>query len=153
MTRKEKAIELFMNGANCAQAVLVAFADLCGLDEKTAYRLSAPFGGGFGRQREVCGAVSGMCMVLGFLYGYDDLTDLPAKAEHYRVVQALCGAFKERFGSIVCRELLAGVQTTKGGDPEQRTPEYYAKRPCPQLVALAADVLDEFLREKDAVHN
>ena len=101
--------------------MLVAFADLCGLDERTAYRLSAPFGGGLGRQREVCGAVSGMCMVLGFLYGYDDLSDAPAKAEHYRLVQELCGAFKQRFGSIVCRELLGTKTATTTPEPDPRT--------------------------------
>ena len=145
MTRKEKAIELFVNGANCAQAVLVAFADLCGLDERTAYRLSAPFGGGLGRQREVCGAVSGMCMVLGFLYGYDDLSDAPAKAEHYRLVQELCGAFKQRFGSIVCRELLGAKTATTTPEPDPRTAEYYRTRPCARQVGVAAGILEDYV--------
>ena len=145
MTRKEKAIELFVNGANCAQAVLVAFADLCGLDERTAYRLSAPFGGGLGRQREVCGAVSGMCMVLGFLYGYDDLSDAPAKAEHYRLVQELCGAFKQRFGSIVCRELLGAKTATTTPEPDPRTAEYYRTRPCARQVGVAAGMLEDYV--------
>ena len=145
MTRKEKAIELFMQGANCAQAVLVAFADLCGLDEKTAYRLSAPFGGGFGRQREVCGAVSGKCVVLGFLYGYDDLADAFAKTEHYRLVQELCGAFKERFGSIVCRELLGAKKATTNPEPDPRTAEYYRTRPCAYQVGVAAEILEDYV--------
>ena len=145
MTRKEKAVELFVNGANCAQAVLVAFADLCGLDEKTAYRLSAPFGGGLGRQREVCGAVSGLCMVLGFLYGYDDLTDAPAKAEHYRLVQELCGTFRERFGSIVCRELLGTKKATTHPEPDPRTAEYYRTRPCARQVGVAAEILEAYM--------
>lgn len=145
MTRKEKAIELFMGGANCAQAVLVAFADLCGIDEKTAYRLSAPFGGGLGRQREVCGAVSGMCMVLGFLYGYDDLTDTPAKAAHYRLVQELCAAFQKRFGSIVCRELLGAKTATTHPEPDARTAEYYRTRPCARQVGVAAEILEDYV--------
>lgn len=145
MTRKEKAIALFVNGANCAQAVLVAFADLCGMDEKTAYRLSAPFGGGLGRQREVCGAVSGMCMVLGLLYGYDDLTDGPAKAEHYRVVQSLCGEFKEAFGSIICRELLGTKRATTTPEPDPRTAEYYRTRPCARQVGVAAEILERYI--------
>ena len=147
MTRKEKAVELFVSGANCAQAVLVAFADLCGLDKRTAYRLSAPFGGGLGRQREVCGAVSGMCMVLGFLYGYDDLSDAPAKAEHYRLVQELCGAFKQRFGSIVCRELLGTKTATTTPEPDPRTAEYYRTRPCARQVGVAAEILEAFVNE------
>ena len=145
MTRKERAIELFVNGANCAQAVLVAFADLCDLDEKTAYRLSAPFGGGLGRQREVCGAVSGLCMVLGFLYGYDDLSDAPAKAEHYRLVQELCDAFKAEFGTIVCRELLGEKRATTHPEPDPRTAEYYRTRPCARQVGVAAGILESYI--------
>ena len=145
MTRKERAIELFVGGANCAQAVLVAFADLCGLEERAAYRLSAPFGGGLGRQREVCGAVSGMCMVLGILYGYDDLSDAPAKAEHYRLVQELCTAFKAQFGSIVCRELLGAKTATTHPEPDPRTAEYYRTRPCARQVGVAAEILEAYV--------
>ena len=76
MTRTERAVEYFMNGANCAQAVAAAFADLMGMDEKTVLRMTAPFGGGLARQREVCGAVSGMCMALGVLYGYGDREEM-----------------------------------------------------------------------------
>lgn len=148
MTRKEKAIEWFMKGANCAQAVFVAFADLCGMDEKTALKLSSSFGGGLGRQREVCGAVSGMCMVLGALYGYDDLSDDTAKAAHYRLIQRLCDMFRANFGSIVCRELLGAKRATTHPEPDARTAEYYRTRPCARQVGCAAEILEKYITEQ-----
>ena len=147
--RGEKAEALFLQGYTCAQAVLLAFEDITGLEHTTAAKLASGFGGGMGRLREVCGAVSGMFMVYDLVCGYADPGDMEAKKRTYADIRELAARFSAQSGgSIVCRELLAGVQTTAGGDPEQRTPEYYAKRPCPALVALAADVLDEFLREK-----
>lgn len=146
MTRKEKAIELFMEGANCAQAVLVAFADACELDEKTAWRIAAPFGGGLSRQREVCGAVSGMCMVAGLLYGYESDCSDQEKGEHYRLIQSLCGVFRERFGSIVCRELLGAKKATTHPEPDARTAEYYRTRPCARLVGVAAGILEDYIQ-------
>ncbi|MBQ3057224.1 MAG: C_GCAxxG_C_C family protein, partial [Clostridia bacterium] len=104
MTRKERAMAYFREGYNCAQSVFLAFCDLTGFDQKTALRLAAPFGGGIGRQREVCGAVSGMCLVAGALYGYEDTNDKAAKAAHYKMVQELCEHFRQRAGgSIICR--------------------------------------------------
>ena len=148
-TRGERAEALFLQGYTCAQAVLLAFEDITGLDTTTAAKLSCGFGGGMGRLREVCGAVSGMFMVYDLVCGYAEPGDMDAKKRTYADIRELAARFSAQSGgSIVCRELLAGVQTTAGGDPEQRTPEYYQKRPCPNLVALAADVLDEFLREK-----
>jgi len=94
MSKRELAMQHFKSGCNCAQAVFLAFTDYTGFDEKTALRLSAPFGGGLGRQREVCGAVSGMCLVAGALYGYDNTEDKNAKAAHYGAVQALCALFR-----------------------------------------------------------
>ena len=152
--RGDRARQLFIDGYTCAQAVVLAFEDITGLDRTLAARLSSGFGGGMGRMREVCGAVSGMFMVYDLVCGYSEPGDMESKKRVYADIRELAEHFKKQSGgSIICRELLAGIQTTQGGDPEQRTAEYYAKRPCPQLVALAADVLDEFLREKDAVHN
>ena len=152
--RGDKAKDLFLQGYTCAQAVVLAFEDVTGLERTVAARLASGFGGGMGRLREVCGAVSGMFMVYDLVCGYSEPGDMENKKRVYADIRELADRFKAQSGgSIVCRELLAGVETTKGGDPERRTPEYYAKRPCPNLVALAADVLDEFLREKDAVHN
>ena len=147
--RGERAEALFLQGYTCAQAVLLAFEDITGLEHTTAAKLASGFGGGMGRLREVCGAVSGMFMVYDLVCGYAEPGDMEAKKRTYADIRELAARFSAQSGgSIVCRELLAGVQTTAGGDPEQRTPEYYQKRPCPNLVALAADVLDEFLREK-----
>ena len=150
--RGERAKELFLQGYTCAQAVVLASEDMTGLDTTTAAKLSSGFGGGMGRMREVCGAVSGMFMVYDLVCGYSEPGDMESKKRVYADIRELAERFKAQSGgSVVCRELLVGVQTTTGGDPEQRTPEYYQKRPCPNLVALAADVLDEFLREKHII--
>ena len=144
MTRGEKAESLFREGCACAQAVLLAFEDLLSLDRETLMRLSSPFGGGMGRLRETCGAVSGMAFVLGALYGYDDPKVTGASATHYARVQEVAGAFKTENGSIICRELLGGNPST-GGAPEPRTAEYYKKRPCAELVGIAAEILDDYI--------
>lgn len=150
--RGDRARQLFIDGYTCAQAVLLAFEDVTGLDRVTAAKISSGFGGGMGRMREVCGAVSGMIMAYDMICGYSEPGDMESKKRAYAEIRELAERFKAKSGgSIVCRELLAGVSTTAGGDPEQRTPEYYAKRPCPALVALAADVLDEFLKEKKLI--
>ena len=110
MTRAEHAAQLFYEGYNCAQAITVAFADVTGLDESFSAKMASSFGGGMGRMREVCGAFSGMLIVLGMLYGYDAAaeTESANKKLHYERVQALAERFRTEFGSIICRELLAG---------------------------------------------
>ena len=123
------AEELFREGYNCAQAVLMAFSDVTGLDRELSSRLASSFGGGFGRLREICGAVSGAGMALGIIKGCADPSDRGAKAAHYALVQEFARRFKEKNGSIVCRELLSGVSVTSGGEPEERTSGYYKKRP------------------------
>lgn len=145
----DKAKQLFLQGYNCAQAVVCAFDDLTGLDRETAARLASSFGGGMGRMREVCGTVSGALLVLGLARGYADPASPEAKKAHYARVREFARRFREQSGSILCRELLAGVETTPGGDPEPRTAEYYARRPCPQLAWQAADILDEMLSEME----
>ena len=145
MTHAEKAEALFCEGYNCAQAVLLAFGDITKIKEKTAAMLSSSFGGGLGRMREVCGAVSGASMVLGVLRGYDDPKDSEAKKTHYHLIQEFARRFKEENGSIICRELLSGVKTVGGNDPEARSESYYKKRPCPKLVFQAAKIVDEML--------
>ena len=138
-----KAVELFFEGYNCAQAVAVAFCDVTGLDEKTAARTVSAFGGGMGRLREVCGAVSGMFFVLSYLYGYDTPGDDDIKKQLYSRVQQLAGEFRESCGSIICREILENPSTDP--TPSPRTAEYYAKRPCARMVKTAADLMDAFL--------
>lgn len=148
MTKAEKARELFMKGANCSQAVAGAFAAECGISEEQAFIISSGFGGGFGRLREVCGAVSGMVIVLNMIYGSADLQDKKAKDSHYARIQQVAGAFKAECGSIVCRELL-GLASKHTDNPvsEERTAEYYKKRPCADVVALAAEITEKFLLE------
>lgn len=144
LSRSEQATQNFYNGYNCAQAVMLAFEDILPIDAETAIKLISPFGGGMGRMREVCGAVSGMLAVLGAVEGYTDPADKTAKVELYKRVQALAAQFRERNGSIVCRELL-GVAATTNPQPEARTSEYYKKRPCAELVGEAAGILDDYL--------
>ena len=138
-----KAAELFLNGYNCAQSVVVAFCDVTGMDEKTAARLASPYGGGMGRMREVCGAVTGMLMVAGWLYGYDIPGDDVSKKRLYTDVQAMAGSFREQVGSIVCREILKNPPSDP--TPSPRTEEYYKKRPCARMVLTAARILDDFI--------
>ena len=141
-----KAAELFLSGYNCAQSVVVAFSDLTGLDERFSARLASSFGGGMGRMREVCGAVSGMLMVAGLLYGYDENGENDCrKKEHYQLVQALAGQFREEVGSIVCREILKNPPSDP--NPSPRTVEYYAQRPCARMVLTAARILDNYIKE------
>ena len=147
MDHAERARALFRLGYNCAQSVFCAFCEDMGMDVGTAARLSSSFGGGMGRLREVCGAVSGAELALGFLRGYSDPGNPEQKSAHYRRVRDLAERFREANGTIICRELLKDVKTTPGGEPEKRTPEYYASRPCLRLVGEAAAILEQMLAE------
>lgn len=147
MTHAETAKQNFIDGYNCAQAVLCAFEDVTGLEKETAAKLASSFGGGIGRMREVCGAVSGACMVLGLVKGYADPKAGMEKTDHYALIQEFARRYKEENGSIICRELLAGVPVTSGVTPEARTETYYKKRPCAELVACAAGIVDELLNQ------
>lgn len=148
MNHEERARELFKQGYNCSQAVLLAFGDVTGLEDRTALMLSSSFGGGMGRLREVCGAVSGMFMVAGILYGYDDPADQSGKTSHYQRIQALAEAFRKENGSIICRELLGLGSGADSPIPEKRTDAYYKKRPCAELVAMAARIMDAYIAEQ-----
>ena len=145
MERDLYAAELFIKGYNCAQAVAVAFCDVTGLDESFTAKMASSFGGGMGRMREVCGAVSGMLMVAGLLYGYDSKDDDRVKKEHYALVQLLAGKFRDQAGSIVCRDILKNPPSDP--NPTPRTAEYYAQRPCTRMVMLAVQILEEYIRE------
>ena len=141
-----KAAELFLGGYNCAQSVVVAFSDLTGLDKDFSAKFASSFGGGMGRMREVCGAVSGMLMVAGLLYGYTDPGEEDRnKKAHYQLVQYLAGKFREEVGSIVCREILKNPPSDP--NPSPRTAEYYAIRPCARMVLLAGQILDDYIKE------
>ena len=145
MTRKEKAIELFKSGYNCSQAVVLAFSDLVDIDEKTLIKLANPFGGGISRLREVCGAFSGIAMIMGLLYGYDNVDNIEDKKAIYEEVQSLAARFEKKNGSIICRQLLNLDVKHDNPNPSVRTNEYYQKRPCPELVGSAAEILEEYI--------
>ena len=146
MTKGERAKALFLDGYNCAQAVFGAFCEELGFDFDTAMRLSSGFGGGMGRLREVCGAVSGMFMVLDMKFGYTSPTDKEGKKELYRHIQSLAKEFADDNGSIICRELLGLTEKVSVPTPDARTKEYYKKRPCAELVEFAADLVDNYIK-------
>ena len=143
MDRQYRAAKLFVDGHNCAQAVIMAFSDVIGMDEKTCAKVSSSFGGGMGRMREVCGAVSGMLMVAGLLYGNDTKDDDKAKKEHYARVQELAGKFREENGSIICREILKNPPSDP--TPSPRTEAYYKERPCVHMVTTAVRIMEEYI--------
>ena len=149
MTQGEKAKALFLEGYNCSQAVAGAFCEEMGMDMETVAKIASSFGGGLGRMREVCGCVSGMALAAGALYGYSEAKPGEKKAAHYKLIQELAEEFKKENGSIICRELLAGVNNDTNPVPEERTAEYYKKRPCADLAAMAADILEKKIREKE----
>jgi C_GCAxxG_C_C family probable redox protein len=146
-TKAEKARGYFDQGFNCAQAVFVAFAEEMGLDQATALRLSSSFGGGMGGLREVCGAVSGMFMVMGMLKGYDRPDDPEAKKRHYQKLQQMAAQMSEQHGTLICRDLLRQSQIKAAPVPAERGAAYYAKRPCARYVETCATLLEDALAE------
>lgn len=138
----EEARALFMQGYNCSQSVAAAFCEETGISRDTMLKISVGLGGGMGRLREVCGAFSGMVLVLGLLYG--DTTPASKQAV-YPIVQQLAAECKAQNGSIVCKELLGLAKPEGSPVPEARTAEYYKKRPCAELVVQAADLLAEYI--------
>ena len=148
MSKGDIAKEYFEQGYNCSQSVALAFADEVGMDSKLIARLTGGFGGGMGRMREVCGTVSGTAFVLSALYGYSDPTDADAKAQLYADVQKMAGEFKDKNGSVVCRDLLGLTQDGfDNPQPEKRTDSYYKKRPCGDLVKMSAYFLAWFIAD------
>lgn len=144
MTRGERAKNNFLQGYNCTQAVMLAFSDLLGVDEQIVKSVALPMGGGMGRLRQTCGGVSGAVMCLGLLFPDK------SKNEMYALVQEFARRFREKNGSINCGELLSGAGVKADTSPvaEARTPEYYKKRPCPDLIADAADILQTLIVEE-----
>ena len=150
MDHSYQAAELFLNGSNCAQAIVVAFCDVTGMEPTLAAKVSSSFGGGMGRMREVCGAVSGMLTVAGLLYGYADPGENDCnKKAHYQLVQHLAGQFREEIGSIICREILKNPPSDP--NPTPRTAEFYKTRPCARMVMTAARILDRYIEEHPPV--
>ena len=152
--RVDKAGRLFKDGGyNCCQAVVLAYCDLFGMDEKTAAALSSGFGGGMGRMREVCGSVSGMVMLSGLLCPADNPSDKAGRTANYALVQEVAGEFRSINGSIICRELLGLDKKPTEGQvespvPSDRTAEYYKKRPCEELVRISARIIGKKIKAK-----
>ena len=148
-SRIQKAVELFRNGYNCSQSVVAAFADMYGFTQEQALRMSASFGGGIGRMRMTCGAACGIFMLAGLEKGSVD-GSRQAKLANYALVQELAAEFKKRMGSVVCSELLGLASGTPVVPvPEERTPQYYKKRPCPKIIEEAARIWTNYLESKD----
>ena len=147
--RVSQAIQHFKSGYNCSQSVFMAYSDLFDLDQELAKMISVSFGGGMGRMREVCGTVSGMALLAGFKYPVPDTSNQEARKKNYAMVQKMAGLFKEKNGSIVCRELLAPADAASTNpSPKARTKEYYKKRPCVALVEDAARIAGNMLKGK-----
>ena len=139
----DKAAENFKQGYNCAQSVFLAFSKELGFDDDTALRLSSSFGGGMGRLREVCGAVSSMFAIAGLKKGYTTPNDDEIKAQHYELIQSLAEDFKSEFGTIICRELLELPEGKDSPIPSKRTEEYYQTRPCEAFIRYAAEIIEK----------
>jgi len=146
--RRNRAVDYFKEGYNCAQSVTMAYCDLFGLDIEMAKKLSAPFGGGMGRLREMCGAASGMFLLVGLKYPVTDPEDKASKHENYAAVQRTAKAFKDHFGSYICADLLQLKRAPQDPSPSDRNAEYYLKRPCARCVAVAAEVIGNELLQK-----
>lgn len=143
----DAAYAWFLKGYNCSQSVVAAFAPQLGLTEEMALRLSAGFGAGIGRMREVCGAFCGVTLVISLKYA--DPADPQDKSRIYAIVQQLAGQYKARSGrgTYLCRELLEGAGATGGAQAEARTPDYYKRRPCAELVRMAAELAADYLEQ------
>lgn len=152
MSRAERAKELFLQGYACSQAVAIAFADITEIDVATLSKAALPFGGGLGRLRLTCGAVSGMAMVVGLTCAKAENSAENKKCT-YALVQDLCAKFQEENGSLICGDLLSGanLQVSVGGEAEKRAADYYKKRPCTEIVYSAAKILEEYLAEQGVI--
>ena len=151
--RQERAEKFFMEGYNCCQAVLLAFQDILPVDRSALLRVASGFGGGIARMREVCGTVSAMAMIAGFLSPAEEPSNMQQRRDNYALVQRFAQAFKEQKGSIVCREIL-GLRKPEPGAPMEspmpsaRTPEYYKTRPCATTVGIAARIVADYIKDE-----
>ncbi|SNU03634.1 C_GCAxxG_C_C family probable redox protein [Prevotellaceae bacterium MN60] len=149
--RVQRAVDNFMAGYGCCQSVVAAFSDLYGLDETMAKKIGAGFGGGVGRMRMMCGAVSGIVMLVGLDCGQTEGSDREGKSACYKVVQELLEQSKQENGSIICAEIL-GIQGHEKAHSNYvaspRTAEYYKSRPCAAKVESAARIFANYLKAK-----
>ena len=145
MNRADGAEELFKMGYNCCQSTFGAFCDVTGLNLDDAMKIASPFGAGFGKLREVCGAVTGMCMVLGYVKGYNDPKAREDKIRVYKTIQDMCNEFKKKMGSCICRELLKLKEGEDLPEPAVRDDNYYKSRPCVNCCRVAAEIVEKYL--------
>ena len=139
------AVENFENGYNCAQSVFLSYAQDFGIDKEMALKLSSSFGGGMGRLREVCGAVTAMFAIAGLQKGYTSNDDDEVKAKHYELIQKLADEFKKEHNTIICRELLELNEQISSPIPSKRTEEYYQERPCARFIETACKLISKEL--------
>lgn len=154
--RVQRAVDNFMQGYGCCQSVVAAFADIYGLDDNLAKRIGAGFGGGVGRMRMMCGAVSGIVTLVGLDCGQTEGSDREGKSACYRVVQQLLERSRQQNGSIICAELLGlnGYERAHSSYvASERTAKYYKKRPCAAKVESAARLFAQYLADKEGDHN
>lgn len=146
MDRKEIAREYFMKGYNCCQSVVVAFKNDLPYSEQFLLNLASPFGAGFSRTRNVCGAVSGMGMIVG-LFSNNDSTDIKKeKDDTYALIQNLMSEFTEKNNTIICKELLKNVKNiTLTPVSDDRTEKYYKERPCLKFVEDGVEIVEKYL--------
>lgn len=149
-SRVEQAVSTFEKGFTCAQSVFATYADLFGMDRETALRLASPMGGGIGRMREVCGVVSAMALLAGLKEGNTDPENEEGKERIYLLTRQMAEKFKQKNGTIICRELLGIEGMEESAKPSKRTKEYYSKRPCSRLVADASEIIEEMLLNMEA---
>lgn len=145
MQHSDIAVELFYKGYNCSQSVFAAFCDVMNIDMSYALRISQGLGGGVGRFRESCGAFTAAALVIGFLYGSDDPSH-EAKCALYARVQDAMTLFKAKYGTFVCRELLGEPPAENPSMPQKRDADYYASRPCPEIIKYTAQLLDDYIK-------
>ena len=149
-SRVETAIALFKEGYNCSQSVVAAYADMYGFTREQALKMSASFGGGIGRMRQTCGAACGLFILAGLETGCTEGKNREGKEANYKLVQEFAEEFKKRNGSIICGELLGLTKNSPTPTtPEERTAEYYKKRPCVKMVEEAARIWEDYLQKRE----
>jgi C_GCAxxG_C_C family probable redox protein len=140
-SRVSTAITFFEEGYNCSQSVFMAYSDMYGIEPEIAAKLATSFGGGMGRLREVCGAVSGMFLILGLQYPFSDTKDKVAKNTNYKAVQRTANEFKLIMGSYICADLLKLKHEPQNPKSIERNEAYYKSRPCTRCVRVAAEII------------
>ena len=145
--KAQKALDYFTSGCNCSQSVFASFHEEMGMTEEDALRLTSSMGGGIGGLREVCGAVTGMCLALGALKGYAYPPSHEEKEKHYAFIRRKAAEFQDVYGTLICRELLEKYDVKPSPAPAKRTAEYYKTRPCAGFVQACARFVEEELNK------